>query len=136
MLHIDNTKCTGCGTCIQVCNQEAISIKGDKAVIAQWLCVECGSCLMACPASAIDQIKRPVTAPRRTVSNALHVSRLSDFRRERLVAAPMSLAPTALGILSGLGRKWLSLGGYRSTIAGARLGRGTGRCHRWRGRRC
>lgn len=135
MFYVDKAKCTGCGTCIQVCSQGAISFKEDKAVIAQWLCVECGSCLMACPADAIDQIKRPVTAHPRTVPDAVPAGRVSNLMRDRFLTAPTGLAPTELGVIPTFRRKWLSLGRFWSTKTDARLRRGAGQCRRRRGRR-
>jgi len=49
---IDKDKCTGCGSCIEVCPVQAIKIKNKKAVVGQD-CVECGACLNQCPEEAI-----------------------------------------------------------------------------------
>lgn len=65
MICIDSTKCTGCGSCIDVCPEAAISLKDDKAVIQQELCTGCGACLEMCGADAIYQ-SEAVAAPRLT----------------------------------------------------------------------
>jgi len=56
VFHIDSARCTGCGTCVELCPQAAISLIGDKAVIGQGVCIECGICLEACPVGAIYEL--------------------------------------------------------------------------------
>jgi len=51
---IDKEKCTGCGTCVDECPSEAISMSGEKAVVDTDTCVDCGACVDACPAEAIS----------------------------------------------------------------------------------
>jgi len=46
--------CTGCGTCVDVCPVEAITIEKDKAVIDADSCVDCGTCVDECPVEAIS----------------------------------------------------------------------------------
>lgn len=56
MVHIDSIKCNGCGNCVDVCPQQAITIDNDVAVVNQGLCVQCGACLEICPANAIHEV--------------------------------------------------------------------------------
>lgn len=52
---IDVDKCDGCGTCVEVCPSEAISMTGDgKAEVNEEECVECESCVDECPNDAIS----------------------------------------------------------------------------------
>jgi NAD-dependent dihydropyrimidine dehydrogenase PreA subunit len=52
---IDPDKCDGCGTCIEACPTEAISIGDDgKAKVDVDECAECESCLDECPNNAIS----------------------------------------------------------------------------------
>ncbi len=47
-------ECTGCGTCVDECPAEAISMNDDDiAVIDMDECTECGTCVEACPSEAI-----------------------------------------------------------------------------------
>lgn len=49
----DNTKCCGCGVCVNVCPKNAITLKEDKygfkyPVIDQNSCINCGLCKKKC----------------------------------------------------------------------------------------
>jgi coenzyme F420 hydrogenase subunit beta len=55
---IDETKCTGCGRCTELCKFNAISIDGGKAVINRDLCGNCGWCVRGCPHEAALEDKR------------------------------------------------------------------------------
>jgi len=41
--------CTGCGTCVEYCKEEAITIKRGVSVLDPSRCVECGTCVRSCP---------------------------------------------------------------------------------------
>jgi predicted aldo/keto reductase-like oxidoreductase len=41
--------CTGCGLCIEQCDQRALSIVDGKAVVEQSQCILCGYCAAVCP---------------------------------------------------------------------------------------
>lgn len=45
--------CTGCGLCARWCPENAISVKGGKAVIDTDICVGCGECTVICRCDAI-----------------------------------------------------------------------------------
>jgi len=49
---LDESKCTGCTTCLRHCPTEAIRIKDRKAVIDQARCIDCGECIRVCPNGA------------------------------------------------------------------------------------
>jgi NAD-dependent dihydropyrimidine dehydrogenase PreA subunit len=51
---VDTGKCTGCGSCVEVCPVEAIALKDDKACIDPDTCVDCGTCVDECPVEAIS----------------------------------------------------------------------------------
>ncbi len=52
---VNEEECSGCGTCVDECPSEAITLNDDKgiAVVDQDECVECGACEEACPNEAI-----------------------------------------------------------------------------------
>ncbi len=49
---VDKGKCTGCGTCIDICPLEAITLVDNLALISEE-CADCGSCIDECPDKAI-----------------------------------------------------------------------------------
>ena len=53
MLTIEVDRCSGCGTCVEVCAQGAISLVDGTAQIDPALCTECQACVAACPTGAI-----------------------------------------------------------------------------------
>ncbi len=59
---VKRKRCVGCGTCVSVCAQDAISITDKKAHIDAERCVGCGECIPACPQNAI-QIQWNETIP-------------------------------------------------------------------------
>lgn len=46
--------CTGCGSCVDVCPVEAISLVDGKAVINSSICANCRVCENECPVGAIS----------------------------------------------------------------------------------
>ncbi|MBQ3494684.1 MAG: 4Fe-4S binding protein [Clostridia bacterium] len=55
---VDQKKCIGCGTCVDICPVGAIFFNEDqKAEIDPKKCIKCGTCEAVCPVNAI-QIKR------------------------------------------------------------------------------
>jgi Fe-S-cluster-containing hydrogenase component 2 len=50
---VDKEKCAGCGTCVEACPENAISLN-SHAIVDASRCVECGACVDACPSSAIS----------------------------------------------------------------------------------
>lgn len=46
--------CTGCGTCVESCNANAIEIIDGKAIIDKDKCEGCAMCIAVCPQRAID----------------------------------------------------------------------------------
>ena len=60
--HIDETTCTHCGKCAEVCQYHAIAVLpaafrlGKKVLVFPQLCHGCGSCTLTCPEHAISEI--------------------------------------------------------------------------------
>ena len=53
-LKLDQEKCTGCGTCLEVCPHAVFQMNGRHAEIRNRdACMECGACSRNCPFGAI-----------------------------------------------------------------------------------
>lgn len=57
---VDQSRCTGCGRCAEVCQYHAIVVVGGKVLVFPQLCHGCGSCTLQCPEDAITEIPRPL----------------------------------------------------------------------------
>jgi len=55
------TKCIGCGTCIDVCPEDAIEIDGSIS-IERKVCTGCGLCSDNCPSDALQNTLRNITS--------------------------------------------------------------------------
>ena len=72
---LDESKCTGCTTCLKRCPTEAIRIRDGHAVISTVRCIDCGECIRVCPHKA-----------KRAVHDGLES--LHDFRYTVALPAP------------------------------------------------
>ena len=57
---IDESKCTSCGTCSEVCAYNAIAAIKQKVLVFPELCHGCGACSYLCPESAITERGREI----------------------------------------------------------------------------
>ena len=56
--HVDETKCTGCGQCVEDCPLEIITMENDFPVVDENICIGCGVCLLNCPTGAAKLKKK------------------------------------------------------------------------------
>lgn len=52
---VDETLCTHCGRCAEICEFHAIAVIGKKTLVFPELCHGCGSCTLLCPEKAISE---------------------------------------------------------------------------------
>jgi len=71
MRYVDPDRCDGCGACIDVCPEAAISLVNHTAVVDERLCQDCGACEDACPQDAIMPLVVVETAPVQARSTAI-----------------------------------------------------------------
>lgn len=57
---VDESSCTGCGRCAEVCQFHAIVVLAGKVLVFPELCHGCGSCGLNCPEEAILEVSRPL----------------------------------------------------------------------------
>ncbi len=55
---IDKEECTGCETCVDRCQMEAIDMVDDIAVVNLKRCIGCGLCVSTCPTEAVRLMKK------------------------------------------------------------------------------
>lgn len=54
-LTLDGGKCTGCGTCVDVCPHAVFGMENGKArIVDRDACMECGACAQNCPTEAVS----------------------------------------------------------------------------------
>lgn len=79
---VDTDACTGCGTCEERCQLNAVSLdEADLAVVDEARCIGCGACANLCPVEAISMVALDdVPTPPKTARD-LRTAILSDFKR-------------------------------------------------------
>jgi NAD-dependent dihydropyrimidine dehydrogenase PreA subunit len=54
-LSMNQTKCNGCGICIQVCPRNVFAQQNGQVIIREVdACMECGACSLNCPFEALQ----------------------------------------------------------------------------------
>jgi Na+-translocating ferredoxin:NAD+ oxidoreductase RNF subunit RnfB len=56
---VDEAECTGCETCTERCQMDAIDVTDGIAAIQRDRCIGCGLCVTTCPTDAIQLIQKP-----------------------------------------------------------------------------
>ena len=54
----DESHCTHCGACAELCQFKAIAVMGDVLLTFPEMCHGCGGCLAVCPEEALSPGKR------------------------------------------------------------------------------
>ncbi len=57
---IDESRCTYCGKCAQVCEYHAIAVILKNVLVIDELCHGCGACSYLCPEKAIFEVEREI----------------------------------------------------------------------------
>jgi NAD-dependent dihydropyrimidine dehydrogenase PreA subunit len=53
-LELFSNKCTGCGTCVDVCPHGVLAMSGKQAIVVDAdMCMECGACMTNCGFGAL-----------------------------------------------------------------------------------
>ena len=55
---VDSELCTGCGTCLDRCQMDALTLIDEKSSVNLIRCIGCGVCVPTCPSEAIHLLKK------------------------------------------------------------------------------
>jgi len=79
---VDRVECTGCETCLERCQMDAIKMSEDEvAEINLDRCIGCGLCVASCPQDAIELILKPESQRRTPPPNAAaQMAFMADIR--------------------------------------------------------
>ena len=57
--NMNSETCTGCGTCIDRCQTEALKMEDGKAILDADRCIGCGLCVSTCPTDSLNLMRKP-----------------------------------------------------------------------------
>ncbi len=70
-LSLDEQKCVGCGTCLEVCPHAVLALDNGKVrIVNRDACMECGACSENCPVQALT-VKKGVGCAHAVIRAAL-----------------------------------------------------------------
>jgi ferredoxin len=61
---LDDALCSGCGTCVDRCQMEAITVPDGVAVLDADRCIGCGLCVSTCTTGALSLVRKPESEQR------------------------------------------------------------------------
>jgi len=76
----DPDTCEGCGTCVDRCQMEALTLKEDKVSLQADRCIGCGLCVTTCPSGSLSLVRKPKQAqqnvPKNMIMSLLHLKKV------------------------------------------------------------
>jgi ferredoxin len=74
----DDAICSGCGTCIDRCQMEAITVPNGVAEVDLDRCIGCGLCVSTCDTGAMTLVRKPESEqrfiPKNIVATQIHLA--------------------------------------------------------------
>lgn len=110
---IDQTRCSGCGRCAEVCRYDAVAVVGGRCVVDAIGCEGCGYCARVCPEEAITNIEQNVgrwyRSAIRTGTTMIHARlKIGADNSGKLVAKVKKIANE---VAASEGRNWILVDG-------------------------
>ena len=85
---VSEDACSGCATCEDRCQMDAITVADDRAVVDRARCIGCGLCVTTCPTGAVALVKKdPAEQYRPPQNTAETFMRLAVERNKTLLPA-------------------------------------------------
>jgi Na+-translocating ferredoxin:NAD+ oxidoreductase subunit B len=78
---VDEDECSGCGSCVDRCQMEALTLDGDSVVRDAGRCIGCGLCISVCPSEALRMELRAGALVPPQNQRALRQSMISAFQQ-------------------------------------------------------
>jgi MinD superfamily P-loop ATPase len=104
LVWIDEERCTGCGTCVEICPVGAIALMRDRAHLDEELCTGCHACVDACPQEAIQPMIEgeavPVPQPQTAMVQAHPAPLRVEAERTPVVAVGLEILSRAAEALA------------------------------------
>ncbi len=78
---VDEDECSGCGSCVDRCQMEALTLNGDLVIRTAERCIGCGLCISVCPTEALKMdLREGAQVPPQT-QRALRQSMISAIQQ-------------------------------------------------------
>jgi MinD superfamily P-loop ATPase len=94
---VDETLCTRCGRCADICEFHAIGVFGTSILVFPELCHACGGCTLVCPEKAISEIAHPIGTLRQGV-----LDDAADFIEGQLLIGEAKAPPIIRQVKKGI----------------------------------
>jgi len=107
---VDVMLCSGCGECVAMCPEGAITMVDGKARIGEETCTGCGACADACPENAIQPVIHAdlVPAPQWPPSRVYHTRPLVQTAGSAVTVAGAGLLMRVASALARAVGQWLT----------------------------
>lgn len=56
---LDREACSGCGTCVDRCQMDALEMAEERVLLGVDRCIGCGLCVSTCPEEALSLVRKP-----------------------------------------------------------------------------
>ena len=107
-IFVNEELCDGCGECVEICPNEAISMLDGKVRIDELLCTSCETCISLCPQKAIQKVSIPEPIVHISTSSRLPAQ---DLRVSRsMISVAVASDPKPVSFIDKLGVALFTLG--------------------------
>jgi ferredoxin len=104
MIFVDQTLCSGCGICADICPNGAITLVGGQPSIGGDACTGCRECVAECPTGALAWVGARAPRPMPAIRRA---DQIIQAERAEPVTARGPAVPMAVGVVAWIGRELL-----------------------------